>query len=126
MGLQILYERCAGIDIGKDIIAVAVRMPGEGPDGRKTVKRTFKTFYGVLREAARWLTDQRVTHVAMEATGIYSMPVYHALLAHGEFEQVLVCNAGQVTNVPGRNAIAVAGPARPPVGRPCLRSGGAQ
>ena len=30
MGLQILYERCAGIDIGKDIIAVAVRMPGEG------------------------------------------------------------------------------------------------
>ena len=29
--MQILYERCAGIDIGKDIIAVAVRMPGEGP-----------------------------------------------------------------------------------------------
>ena len=101
MGLQILYERCAGIDIGKDIIAVAVRMPGEGPDGRKTVKRTFKTFYGVLRECARWLTGLGVTHVAMEATGIYSMPVYHALLAHGEFE-VLVCNAGHVKNVPGR------------------------
>jgi transposase len=101
VGLQILYERCAGIDIGKDIIAVAVRMPGEGPDGRKTVKRTFKTFYGVLRECARWLTGHGVTHVAMEATGIYSMPVYHALLAHGEFE-VLVCNAGHVKNVPGR------------------------
>lgn len=99
--MQILYERCAGIDIGKDIIAVAVRMPGEGPDGRKTVKRTFKTFYGVLRECARWLTDQGVTHVAMEATGIYSMPVYHALLAHGQFE-VLVCNAAHVKNVPGR------------------------
>ena len=77
--MQILYERCAGIDIGKDIIAVAVRMPGEGPDGRKTVKRTFKTFYGVLRECARWLTGLGVTHVAMEATGIYSMPVYQAL-----------------------------------------------
>jgi transposase len=38
----------------------------------------------------------------MEATGIYSMPVYHALLEHGEFEQVLVCNAGHVKNVPGR------------------------
>ena len=38
----------------------------------------------------------------MEATGIYSMPVCHALLAHGEFEQVLVCNAGHVRNVPGR------------------------
>jgi transposase len=99
--MQILYERCASVDVGKDIIAVAVRMPGEGPEGRKTVKRTFKTFYGVLRECARWLTGQGVTHVAMEATGIYSMPVYHALVAHGEFE-VLVCNAGHVKNVPGR------------------------
>ena len=100
--MQVLYERCAGVDIGKDVIAVAVRLPGDGPDGRKTIKRMFETFYGVLRECARWLTDHGVTHVAMEATGIYSMPVYHALLAHGEFEQVLVCNAGQVKNVPGR------------------------
>ncbi len=99
--MQILYERCAAVDIGKDIIAVAVRMPGEGSEGRKTLKRTFKTFYGVLRECARWLTDHGVTHVAMEATGIYSMPVYHALVAHGQFE-VLVCNAGHVKNVPGR------------------------
>jgi transposase len=55
----------------------------------------------VLRECARWLTGHDVTHVAMEATGIDSMPVYHALLAHGAFE-VLVCNAGHVKNVPGR------------------------
>ena len=101
MGMQVLYERCAGVDIGKDVIAVAVRLPGDGPDGRKTIKRMFETFYGVLRECARWLTDQGVTHVAMEATGIYSMPVYHALLAYGEFEQVLV-NAREVKNVPGR------------------------
>jgi transposase len=38
----------------------------------------------------------------MEATGIYSMPVYHALLEHGKFEKVLVCNAAHVKNVPGR------------------------
>jgi len=31
----------------------------------------------------------------MEATGIYPVPVYHALLEHGDFEQVLgSCNAG--------------------------------
>jgi transposase len=88
--------------VGKDVIAVAVRLPGDGPGGRKTVKRTFKTFYGVLREAARWLSSLGVTHVAMEATGIYSMPVYHALLEHGKFEKVLVCNAAHVKNVPGR------------------------
>src|SRR5258708_32163600 len=100
--MQVLYERCAAVDVGKDVIAVAVRLPGDGPDGRQTVKRTFKTFYGVLREAARWLDSLGVTHVAMEATGIYSMPVYHALIEHGDFTQVLVCNAGHVKNVPGR------------------------
>jgi transposase len=97
-----LYERCAAVDVGKDVIAVAVRLPGEGPDGRQAVKRTFKTFHGVLAEAARWLTSLGDTHVAMEATGIYSVPACHALLEHGEFEQVLVCNAGHVKNVPGR------------------------
>jgi hypothetical protein len=101
-GIQVLYERCAAVDVGKDVIAVAVRLPGDGPDGRATRKRTFKTFYGVLREAARWLSPQGVTQVAMEATGIYSMPVYHALIELGEFAQVLVCNAGHVKNVPGR------------------------
>jgi hypothetical protein len=50
----------------------------------------------VLKLAAHWLTEQQVTHVAMEATGIYSMPVYHALIEHGQFEKVLVCNAGHV------------------------------
>jgi len=100
--MQVLYQRCAAVDVGKDVIAVAVRVPGDGPDGRRTVKRTFKAFYGVLAEAARWLGGLGVTHVAMEATGIYSMPVYHALLEHGNFEKVLVCNAGHVKNVPGR------------------------
>jgi transposase len=102
--MQVLYERCAGVDVGKDVIAVAVRLPGDGPDRRQTVKRTFKTFFGVLREAARWLSSLGVTHVAMEATGIYSMPVYHALIEHGQFAQVLVCNAGHVKNVPGRKS----------------------
>jgi len=100
--MQVMYERCAAIDIGKDVIAVAVRLPGDGPDGRATIKKTFTTFYGVLKHAARWLTEQAVTRVAMESTGIYTMPVYHALVEHGKFEQVLVCNAGHVQNVPGR------------------------
>jgi hypothetical protein len=100
--MQVLYERCAAVDVGKDVIAVAIRKPGDGPGGRVTVRRMYKTFYGVLREAARWLMSEGVTHVAMEATGIYSMPVYHALLEHGDFEKVLVCNAGHVKNVPGR------------------------
>jgi transposase len=100
--MQVLYQRCAAVDVGKDVIAVAVRLPGDGPDGRRTIKRAFKTFYGVLAEAARSMGSLGVTHVAMEATGIYSMPACHALAGHGDFEKVLVCNAGHVRNVPGR------------------------
>ena len=55
--MRVLYERCAAVDVGKDVIAVAARLPGDGPDGRQTVRRTFKTFYGVLGEAARWLSS---------------------------------------------------------------------
>jgi len=99
--MQVIYERCAGVDVGKDEIAVAVRVPGKGRDKRKTERRTYRAFYGVLREMSKWLESQGVTHVAMEATGSYSMPVYHALM-ESDFEQVLVCNAGHVKNVPGR------------------------
>ncbi len=56
----------------------------------------------MLAEAARWLISLGVTHVAMEATGIYSMPACHALTGHRDFTQLLVCNAGHVKNVPGR------------------------
>ena len=81
--MQVVYERCAAAGVGKDVIAVAVRRPGRGPDGRVTVKRTYKAFYGVLREMARWLASEGVTQVAMEATGVYPMPACHALVEHG-------------------------------------------
>ena len=45
-----LYERCAGIDVHKDQVTVAVRLPGRGPGGRETRVRKFGAFYGVLRE----------------------------------------------------------------------------
>ena len=105
--MEILYQRCAGIDVHKDQITVAVRVPGSGPGGRDTQVRKFRAFYGVLREMTRWLASLGVTHVAMEATGIYTMPVYHALMEPGCFEQVLVCNAAHVKNVPGRKTDAV-------------------
>jgi transposase len=41
--MQVLYERCAAVDVGKDVIAVAVRLPGGEPDGRPAIRRTFKT-----------------------------------------------------------------------------------
>nr|WP_236050455.1 hypothetical protein [Nonomuraea cypriaca] len=58
--MQVLYQRCAAIDVGKDEIAIAVRTPGDGPQGRVTIKRTYKTFYSVHKEAARRLHLQHL------------------------------------------------------------------
>jgi hypothetical protein len=62
--MRVLYERRAGVDVGKDEIIVAVRVPGGGSDWPVTVRRTFRTFYGVLCKADLWLMSQGVTRVA--------------------------------------------------------------
>ena len=103
--MQIVYPRCAAIDVAKKEIAVCVRTPGEEPGGRRSQVRKYKTFYGVLKQMCAWLAERGVTHVAMESTGIYSNPVFHALMESGDFE-VIKCNAAHVKNVPGRKTDA--------------------
>jgi len=53
--MQVLYSRCAAIDVHKDQITVAVRTPGDGPGRRHSEVRKFRAFYGMLTEMARWL-----------------------------------------------------------------------
>ena len=99
--MEIIYSRVAGIDVGKREVAVAVRMPGDIPGQRRQLVRKYKTFYQVLREMVAWLVQQGVTHVAMEATGVYWKPVFHALCEAEQIE-VLLVNARHAKNVPGR------------------------
>ena len=89
--MKVLYERVAGIDVHKDMVKVAIRSPGEKPWTRKTEILEFRTFYGVLQAMARELRRRGVTHVVMEASGIYTDPVYYALCEQ-DFEQVAVIN----------------------------------
>jgi transposase len=96
-----MYERVAAIDVGKREIAVTVRLPGPRPGHRTQQTRKFRTFYQVLQQMVDWLVEQGVTHVAMEATGVYWKPVFHALCETDTIEVVLV-NARHVKNVPGR------------------------
>src|ERR1700753_793482 len=77
--VKVMHEHVAGIDVHKKMIKVAVRSPGARPWTRNTEVLTFSTFYGVLRQMARDLRARGVTHVAMEASGIYTEPVYYAL-----------------------------------------------
>ena len=77
--MKVLYERVAGIDVHKEMVKVAIRSPGEKPWTRKTEVLEFRTFYGVLQAMGRELRRRGVTHVVMEASGIYTEPVYYAL-----------------------------------------------
>lgn len=98
--MDIVHPRVAGIDVHKKVIWVAVRLPGPGPGERTLTVRSFKTFWRSLQTMAGWLTGLGVTDAAMESTGVYWWPVYHALAA-AQIE-VCVCNAAHMRNVPGR------------------------
>jgi transposase len=103
--MKVLYERVAGIDVHKDMIKVAIRSPGEKPWTRKTEILEFRTFYGVLQETARELRRRGVTHVVMEASGIYTDPVYYALCEQ-DFEQVAVINPAHAKALKGHKTDA--------------------
>ena len=98
--MDIVHPRVAGIDVHKKVAWVAVRLPGEAPGERKVITKRFKTFWRPLQKMAAWLAELGVTDAAMESTGVYWWPVYHALAQAGI--EVCVCNAAHMRNVPGR------------------------
>jgi transposase len=103
--VEIVYERVAGIDVGKKIIAVAVRTPGERPGKRRQQLRKFDTYYQTLTEMVTWLIAEGVTHVTMEATGVYWRPVFHALCEAERAVEVLLVNARHVKTCPAERAM---------------------
>jgi len=96
--MDVIVERCAGLDIGKDEVVACVRTPSGRT--RRSELRVFPTFTSGLEELAGWLTDNGVTEVVMEATGQYWKPIWYVLEDHG-FELKLV-DARHVKMVPGR------------------------
>lgn len=97
--MDLVYARCAGLDVHKATVVGCVRVPGPRRGDRQTETRTFATTLRGLEELTAWLTDHGVTHVAMESTGVYWRPVYAGL--EGTV-QVLLVNARHVQMVPGR------------------------
>jgi transposase len=93
------HRRCAGLDVHSDTVVACVRLTGRSKP-RHEVRR-FSTATHDLLELADWLAAQGVTHVAMEATGIYWKPVWHML--EGRF-QLILANVAHIRNVPGRKS----------------------
>lgn len=95
--MEVLYPRCAGLDVHQANVVACVRI-AVGARATHEV-RTFETTTRGLLALAQWLRELECTHVAMESTGVYWKPVWHVL--ESEFELVLG-NASHIRNVPGR------------------------
>jgi len=96
--MERLIERCAGLDVHKETVAVCVRVPGPGGERLQHV-RIFGTMTAELLALRDWLTAHGVTDVAMESTGVYWKPIYYVL---EEAVTCLLVNAAHMRNVPGR------------------------
>ncbi|MFQ5859222.1 MAG: IS110 family transposase [Anaerolineae bacterium] len=91
--MEVVYERCCGLDVHKkSVVACAIT-----PEGKRV--RKFGTMTTQLMELADWLAQHKVTHVAMESTGVYWKPVYNLL---EDAFTVVVANARHIKVVPGR------------------------
>jgi transposase len=100
--MQVLYARCAGLDVHQKTVSACVSVCEADGKKRRQV-RVFGSFTGDLLVLADWLREQAVTHVAMEATGVYWRPVWAVL--EGQFELLLV-NPQHIKAVPGRKTDA--------------------
>ena len=96
--MQILYERCCGLDVHKRLVVACVLI---GPPGRPVEKeiRTFETMTGDLLELSDWLLSRGVTQIALGSTGVSWKPIWNLL--EDTFTLLLV-NAQHVKAVPGR------------------------
>jgi transposase len=97
--MDVLVERCAGLDVHRDNVVATVRTPGQGRRRRQQQTRTFRATLAGLAELGDWLAGLGVTLVGMEATGVYWKTVFQAL---EERVECWLLNAQHLRNVPGR------------------------
>ena len=90
--MEVLVDRCAGLDVHKKTVVACVRTPGAGRQKRVAEVRTFGTFEHQLIKLREWLIERGVTSVAMEATGVYWKPVvrHEALFDREEMKGLLL------------------------------------
>jgi transposase len=96
--MEQVVERCAALDVHKAQVTVWARVPDER-GGREDLRARYSTMAADLLGLRDWLKQLGVTHVAMEATGVYWKAPYYVL--EDDFEMLLV-NAAHVKNLPGR------------------------
>jgi transposase len=96
--MEAIIERCCGLDVHQGSITACVLL-GRADAKPEKHRATFGTMTHDLHELRKWLQGHGCTHVAMESTGVYWMPVYKVLEGHFE---LIVGNAQHLAKVPGR------------------------
>lgn len=94
--MEVVHERCAGLDVHKKTVVACVLRP----EGKEI--RTFSTMTEDLLQLTEWLQERGCRAVAMESTGVYWKPVYN-LLEAADCEPMVV-NAQHIKGVPGRKS----------------------
>src|SRR5262245_8457573 len=96
--MDILHPNCCGLDVHKEVVVACVRRIIGGKV--KEEVRTYRTETNALLDLADWLTDEQVSAVAMESTGVYWKPIWN--LFEGVFDHLLLVNPEHIKKVPGR------------------------
>ena len=93
--MEVLYERCCGIDVHKNMLMVCIFM-----GARKKEIREFGTMTDDILNLCSWIKETGCQVAAMESTGVYWKPVYNILESEGI--ETIVVNAQHIKAVPGR------------------------
>ena len=96
--MQIVYDRCAGLDVHKKSVMACLITPAANGQRHKE-RRTVSTMTADLVRLREWLTEQQCSQVAMESTGVFWRPIFNMLEGYVE---VMVVNAQHIKAVPGR------------------------
>ena len=93
--MDVVYKRCCGIDIHKNMLVACVFT-----SVRKKEIRQFSTMTEDILRLVSWLKETNCEMAAMESTGSYWKPVYN--IFEEEQVPVIVVNAQHIKGVPGR------------------------
>jgi transposase len=99
MLMEVIHQRCAGLDVHKKTVVVCVRVTEGATVSYET--RTFGTTTPALLALGDWLQAHGCTHAVVESTGVYWKPIWHVL---AESLTLVLANAAGVRNVPGRKS----------------------
>ena len=98
--MELLHSRCAGLDVHKKSVSACVRISDGGRIRKETA--VFGTFTSDLEHLREWLEGHCVTHIALESTGVFWIPVWNVLERSEAKPELVLINPQHVHALPGR------------------------